>query len=427
MAYKIYDISNQESFDLEIQNCKITGNNSQYELKDGKIYKYSIMNGIVNENSKKEVKQIDLTNYQVSLFNKVRCRDGNSNILDENDLDKLNDKKLAKIMQEVYSKKNFYQVAEAKVTDLTVQLKLLVKGDENCKNISIEFEKGPNIFQRLWSFFNSEDKVDEKPALAEISDVNNLSSSKKTSNSSKSNSVQSKNCLLNEIFDKYIPKGYEEDISRVAKEADVSEDFVKLLFLTEGDSKKEFKPVLKAYEDSVGVLTIGLGHTNSTGTFDVKLDTEISREEAFNILIADINKQKKALFEAIGKENYEKIKNNRETLAYALLDWSFNAGTKRLKESSNVKKNLEKSNYFGLATTSIFNEDDARRSFYRMAFAISYMDDNNRQRVMNEFLNRQMKTESRSYKEFILDKFPQGTEEGSLIRNVIKSCELDAK
>ena len=68
MAYKIYNISNQESFDLEIQNCKITGNNSHYELKDGKIYKYSIMNGIVNENSKKEVNKIYLKVLLISLW-----------------------------------------------------------------------------------------------------------------------------------------------------------------------------------------------------------------------------------------------------------------------------------------------------------------------------------------------------------------------
>ena len=66
MAYKIFNISTGKDCDpIEIQNCKITGNNSMYELKDGKIYKYSIMGGDVNLESKQEVSRIELTNYQI--------------------------------------------------------------------------------------------------------------------------------------------------------------------------------------------------------------------------------------------------------------------------------------------------------------------------------------------------------------------------
>lgn len=47
---------------------------------------------------------------------------------------------------------------------------------------------------------------------------------------------------------------------------------------------------LKAYEDVNGVLTIGYGHTNATGTFEFDKDTEISENKALAILIADLNK-----------------------------------------------------------------------------------------------------------------------------------------
>lgn len=47
---------------------------------------------------------------------------------------------------------------------------------------------------------------------------------------------------------------------------------------------------LKAYYDVNGVLTIGYGHTNATGTFKFDESTKISEDKALAILIADLNK-----------------------------------------------------------------------------------------------------------------------------------------
>ncbi len=250
--------------------------------------------------------------------------------------------------------------------------------------------------------------------------TNNALTNSTPTNNISTNSVESKNNLLEQVFDRYLPKEYDSYIKNVAQRTGVSEDFVKFLMFTEGNSKNKFKPVLKAYKDSKGILTIGLGHTNSPGTYKFDSKTEITTKEAFEILVKDIEHHKDSLFRAIGEEEYNKIKKDRKTLAYALIDWSFNAGTKRFYNSENVKINIKEKNYFGLATTSLFNEGDARRSFYRMAFAVSYMDDKNRNRVAQEFLNKEMKTEKMTYKQFILSNV-EG-EEKKYIENIINSC-----
>lgn len=207
------------------------------------------------------------------------------------------------------------------------------------------------------------------------------------------NDSEDSNILLDFAYEKYIPKEYDKYIKKAAKEAGVSENLIKFLIFTEGkNSGGTFKAALKTYKCSAGKLTIGFGHTNATKTFLIDEYTEISLQEAFDILVKDIKHHRTNVINTIGVENFNKLnETNRESLAEALIDWSFNAGTRRLKESENVRDNLKSNSYFGLATTSLWNEGDARRSIYRMLYAVQYMKEEDKETITKRFLNSQMR------------------------------------
>ena len=56
---------------------------------------------------------------------------------------------------------------------------------------------------------------------------------------------------------------------------------------------------LKAYKDSVGVLTIGYGHTSAAGKPEVKSGMKITEKEAEDILRVDLAKFEEAVFKRL--------------------------------------------------------------------------------------------------------------------------------
>lgn len=56
---------------------------------------------------------------------------------------------------------------------------------------------------------------------------------------------------------------------------------------------------LKAYRDSVGVLTIGVGHTSKAGPPKVTAGMKITAEEADQILASDLAKFEKAVSDSV--------------------------------------------------------------------------------------------------------------------------------
>ena len=72
MSYKLYDISLKQESSLELKNCTITGNSTAYIVKDGTITKYSIINGEIDNSTAKTVDRIELTNYQLALFDLLK-------------------------------------------------------------------------------------------------------------------------------------------------------------------------------------------------------------------------------------------------------------------------------------------------------------------------------------------------------------------
>lgn len=94
---------------------------------------------------------------------------------------------------------------------------------------------------------------------------------------------------------------------------------------------------LKAYKDSVGVWTIGYGHTSSAGSPVVKEGLVITEEEAEKILLKDLK-----VFEKAVKESVTVPLN--ENQYWTLVSFCYNVGETRFKSSTLVKK-LNKGEY----------------------------------------------------------------------------------
>lgn len=99
---------------------------------------------------------------------------------------------------------------------------------------------------------------------------------------------------------------------------------------------------LKAYRDSVGVLTVGFGHTDAAGPPKVHSGMEITAQEAEDILRKDLTK-------------YEDVVNDYVTVPLnqnqfdALVSFCFNLGPGNLKSSTLLKK-LNAGDYDGAAS-----------------------------------------------------------------------------
>lgn len=98
--------------------------------------------------------------------------------------------------------------------------------------------------------------------------------------------------------------------------------------------------VLKAYPDVAhgwSVATIGYGHTNAMGDPKVYKGLEITKEEAEDILLSDLEKVQEQIDDLV------KVPLN-ENQNGALLSFTFNLGRGNLSESTLLKK-LNKGNY----------------------------------------------------------------------------------
>lgn len=98
---------------------------------------------------------------------------------------------------------------------------------------------------------------------------------------------------------------------------------------------------LKAYQDSVGVWTIGYGHTSAAGSPRVTPGMTISEQQAEDILKQDLD-----LFEN-GVRDLVKVAINRDQFA-ALVSFAFNVGLGALAESTLLRK-LNAGDYSGAA------------------------------------------------------------------------------
>lgn len=95
---------------------------------------------------------------------------------------------------------------------------------------------------------------------------------------------------------------------------------------------KHFEGVrLKAYQDSVGVWTIGYGHTSSAGAPNVTPGLTITQAEAENILKKDLGIFEKGVIDAVKAT----INDNQFS---SLVSFSFNVGLGNLRSSTLLRK-----------------------------------------------------------------------------------------
>lgn len=96
---------------------------------------------------------------------------------------------------------------------------------------------------------------------------------------------------------------------------------------------------LKAYRDSVGVLTIGVGHTSAAGPPDVTTKLKITKAESDEILSRDLESFEAAVNAAV------KVPLNQDQFD-ALVSLAFNIGVPRFKKSTLVRR-LNNGDYAG--------------------------------------------------------------------------------
>lgn len=88
---------------------------------------------------------------------------------------------------------------------------------------------------------------------------------------------------------------------------------------------------LKAYQDSVGVWTIGYGHTSAAGSPIVFLGMEITEQEADRILSRDLEGAEKAV------QAFVKVPLNQNQFD-ALVSFTFNLGPGNLAKSTLLRR-----------------------------------------------------------------------------------------
>ena len=153
MSYQFFDLARKKTTSIELENCTITGNSSQYVVKDGEITKYSIINGKVDKSSGEVVSKIELTNYQMTFIDFLRKQDDNEAKLDTGDLKDLSPSVLEEEMNKLYKEKNVYEVLSSDASKYNADLELEDSND-NKRKISIQFEK-PGFFKRVGMFFKN--------------------------------------------------------------------------------------------------------------------------------------------------------------------------------------------------------------------------------------------------------------------------------
>ena len=115
-----------------------------------------------------------------------------------------------------------------------------------------------------------------------------------------------------------------------------SQDFWDWLRYHEGDPKEKGEPMTNSYKDSVGVWTIGYGHTGE----DVRNGLTISKEKADKLFNKDVNESAgcvKRFLEEWEKEGV-KGKDLKQNEYESLISLVFNSGCNAVRTSDFIQK-----------------------------------------------------------------------------------------
>ncbi len=435
MSYQFFDLARKKTTSIELENCTITGNSSQYVVKDGEITKYSIINGKVDKSSGEVVSKIELTNYQMTFIDFLRKQDDNEAKLDTGDLKDLSPSVLEEEMNKLYKEKNVYEVLSSDASKYNADLELEDSND-NKRKISIQFEKPgffkrvgmffKNLFAKIKNFFAPKQKK-EKTVSTELDkifskDVEILPEEVYTAKGGEkpfqlsnklgvsfyrlkaSNPDVNLDWVLEEGQTFVIPQrvkvkpGAAKNLSDIAKITGVGEDYIKdILFGIEG---RHAEPDLKPYYDGVptpkspkGVLTIGFGHTGRVRGIEMNSKNmdkiRITKDEAYEILAQDIITAKLDAIKYFGADFVKAP----ESIQNAIIDIVFNKGvpTGFEKEGSltnNLKQNLADEDYVSAAVNTQYltcNKGLKKRNVYRFISALQDLSKKDRKKAMAQF------------------------------------------
>ena len=428
MAYNFFDITLKTQTSVNLENCTITGNSSQYVVKDGEITKYSIKGGKVDKSSAETVSRIELTNYQMSFINFLRKQDGDTENLNRKDLKDLSPKILKEEMNKLYKEKNIYEVTDSEHSRRAAGISLEDTAEKE-KNISIEFEK-EDFLKRLANFFKKifsprKDKVKKEESLVQDGNLKEVFSNdviiepektytakggekpyrlanelgvsfyrlKETNPDVNLDWVQEKGQTFVIPQKVTVKEGSVKNLEDIARVTGVSETYIKdILFGIEG---RNFEPDLKAYYDGYptdispkGTLTIGFGHTGRVREEIITPGTRITEEEAYELLAQDIINAKLDAIAYFGEDFIEAP----ESIQNAIIDIIFNKGiTGFEKEGSltnNLKQNLADKDYAEAAVNTCYltaSKGLMKRNVYRFISSLQDLTKRDRTQALSQY------------------------------------------
>ena len=457
--YTIRDITTKKESQIELKNCTITGNTVAYKIKDGIIKEYKVIDGKIDKKSEKEVSTINLTNYQIALFNLLKNKDSNAEKLDDTDLKNITEESIQKELNAFYKEKGIYEALNAEKSKHNVELTIKHSESNTEKKIGIEFEhKG--VFKQIWDGIcsigrflkNMFNKSDSKNSTEKINTANNDKTIEKMNvnilpaytyvaeggekpyilthklgvslNRLKhANPNQNLDLPLTKGQAITVPKQYKvkegstHNFKDISKNINVSEKYIKNILI--GLEGKNSKPKLKPYYDGVpdethpkGYLTIGFGHTGRVFGEEMTSQNmdqiEITEAQAYEILAQDILDAKLDAMTYFG-EDFEKAP---QSVQDAIVDIMFNKGIAGFQKlgspTCKIKNDLAKRDYVSAAEHTIYKtgcKGLQKRNVYRVAHAISSLTPNEQNEV---------RSRCHTYFENIKNKY-NGAEKDSLI------------
>ena len=227
----------------------------------------------------------------------------------------------------------------------------------------------------------------QKINLQKVEDVSDTNNAQETESKSKTHSKPTKTtaqCYA-DLYNS-IPKEYNKYISKVAKNAGVSEDLVRFIILSEGEAGTR-KAKLESYKCSSGVWTIGFGHTNNCRKDDEIFGEgkKITLDEAFDILEKDIIEMKRLTKHYVTEERFNGLPESIQSLC---IDYYFQVGNGKKFKGQNFCDNADGEIYGALAAGSLYRGGDLRRTANAFMLALKGLSDEDKKLAVKSLKNK---------------------------------------
>ena len=220
--------------------------------------------------------------------------------------------------------------------------------------------------------------------VEEVSDTNNAQETESKSKTHSKSTKTTAQCYA-DLYNS-IPKEYNKYISKVAKNAGVSEDLVRFIILSEGEAGTR-KAKLESYKCSSGVWTIGFGHTNNCRKDDEIFGEgkKITLDEAFDILEKDIIEMKRLTIHYVTEERFNGLPESIQSLC---IDYYFQVGNGNKFKGQNFCDNADGEIYGALAAGSLYRGGDLRRTANAFMLALKGLSDEDKKLAVKSLKNK---------------------------------------